>query len=185
MDRCGDIHVAQHSDFLCVLPREHWVLQCIVPDAVFLRNCIYLRNPQQFCHQSVLSCGDDFVLPVRPECFRGRYLRENVALRFPYLYVCFVFMAYLLMYSIQHYWVEKQRRQERLERRVREEKEKLWGMSMRVMNAMCRALGAKIPGEEEHCRQVAEYAKEIAKDWIFRRIWCPGLIRQVFCTRLE
>lgn len=32
---------------------------------------------------------------------------KNVALRFPYLYVCFVFMAYLLMYSIQHYWVEE------------------------------------------------------------------------------
>ncbi len=46
---------------------------------------------------------------------------------------------------------------------MREEKKKLQGMSMRVMNAMCRALGAKIPGEEEHCRQVAEYAKEIAK----------------------
>ena len=69
----------------------------------------------------------------------------------------------MLMYSIQRYWVEKRRRQEKLEQRVHEEKKKLQGMSMRVMNAMCRALGAKIPGEEEHCRQVAEYAKEIAE----------------------
>lgn len=131
----------------------------------------------------LFSCGIVFILGIRNSfvinlfylaavilCFRfdlnasaEDIYGENVALRFPYLYVCFVFMAYLLMYSIQHYWVEKRRRQEKLEQRVHEEKKKLQGMSMRVMNAMCRALGAKIPGEEEHCRQVAEYAKEIAK----------------------
>ena len=131
----------------------------------------------------LFSCGIVFILGIRNSfvinlfylaavvlCFRfdlsasaESIYGENVALRFPYLYICFVLIAYMLMYSIQRYWVEKRRRQEKLEQRVHEEKKKLQGMSMRVMNAMCRALGAKIPGEEEHCRQVAEYAKEIAE----------------------
>lgn len=131
----------------------------------------------------LFSCGIVFILGIRNSfvinlfylaavilCFRfdlsasaESIYGKNVALRFPYLYICFVLIAYMLMYSIQRYWVEKRRRQEKLEQRVHEEKKKLQGMSMRVMNAMCRALGAKIPGEEEHCRQVAEYAKEIAE----------------------
>ena len=122
----------------------------------------------------LFSCGIVFILGIRNSfvinlfylaavilCFRfdlsasaESIYGKNVALRFPYLYICFVLIAYMLMYSIQRYWVEKRRRQEKLEQRVHEEKKKLQGMSMRVMNAMCRALGAKIPGEEEHCRQI-------------------------------
>ena len=41
------------------------------------------------------------MLPVRSECVSGEHLRGKMALRFPYLYICFVLIAYMLMYSIQ------------------------------------------------------------------------------------
>ena len=131
----------------------------------------------------IFSCAIVFVLGIRNSipinlvylaavilCFRvnvnasaKNIYGENVTLRFPYLFICIVLCAYLLMYMIQHYWVEKQRRKEKLTARIREEREHLQAMSVRVMDAMCRALGAKIPGEEEHCKRVAEYAGRIAE----------------------
>ena len=163
MDRCGDIHVAQHSDFFMYYHASIGYFSVLFP--------------------MLFSCGIVFILGIRNSfvinlfylaamilCFRfdlnasaEDIYGENVALRFPYLYVCFVFMAYLLMYCIQHYWVEKRRRQESWSSACMRKRKSLGGMSMRVMNAMCRALGAKIPGEEEHCRQVAEYAKRDCK----------------------
>ena len=87
---------------------------------------------------------------------------ENVVLRLPYLFICMLLIIYCLMFIIQKNWIEKNRRKQVLESRISEENTRLENMSMKVMNAMVRALGAKIQGEEEHLRQVAEYAKQIA-----------------------
>ena len=85
---------------------------------------------------------------------------ENVVLRLPYLFICMLLIIYCLMFIIQKNWIEKNRRKQVLESRISEENTRL--ENMKVMNAMVRALGAKIQGEEEHLRQVAEYAKQIA-----------------------
>lgn len=87
---------------------------------------------------------------------------ENVVLRLPYLFICMLLIIYCLMFIIQKNWIEKNRCKQVLESRISEENTRLENMSMKVMNAMVRALGAKIQGEEEHLRQVAEYAKQIA-----------------------
>ena len=87
---------------------------------------------------------------------------ENVVLRLPYLFICMLLIIYCLMFIIQKKWIEKNRRKQVLESRISEENTRLENMSMKVMNTMVRALGAKIQGEEEHLRQVAEYAKQIA-----------------------
>lgn len=130
----------------------------------------------------IYACGIIFILGIRDTlainagffllvwvCFRWdadsvvrvRY-GENIAIRFPYLFVCIVLSVYWLMYMIQKYWVQKSKRTQILEKRIREESQKLDNMSMKVMNAMVHALGAKIPGKEEHCRCVADYARRIA-----------------------
>lgn len=87
---------------------------------------------------------------------------ENVVLRLPYLFICMLLIIYCLMFIIQKNWIEKNRRKQVLESRISEENTRLENMYMKVMNTMVRALGAKIQGEEEHLRQVAEYAKQIA-----------------------
>ena len=63
---------------------------------------------------------------------------------------------------IQKNWVEKKNIKHKLENRIYEENIRLENISMKVMNTMVHALGAKIYGEEEHLKQVAEYAREIA-----------------------
>lgn len=87
---------------------------------------------------------------------------ENVVLRLPYLFICMLLIIYCLMFIIQKNWIEKNRRKQVLESRISEENTRLENMSMKVMNTMVMALGAKIQGEEEHLKQVAEYAKQIA-----------------------
>jgi HD superfamily phosphohydrolase YqeK len=87
---------------------------------------------------------------------------ENVVLRLPYLFICMLLIIYCLMFIIQKKWIEKNRRKQVLESRISEENTRLENMSMKVMSTMVRALGAKIQGEEEHLRQVAEYARQIA-----------------------
>lgn len=87
---------------------------------------------------------------------------DNVVLRLPYLFICMILIIYCLMFIIQKNWIEKKRRKQKLESRIYEENTRLENMSMKVMNTMVRALGAKIYGEEEHLRQVAEYSREIA-----------------------
>lgn len=110
--------------FMCITTRASgtsvYCSRCCFPAELYLS-----WHPQQFCHQSVLSCCGGFVLPVRPECVSGEHLRGKCGFALPYLYICFVLIAYMLMYSIQRYWVEKRRRQEKLEQRVHEEKKKL------------------------------------------------------------
>lgn len=103
-------------------------------------------------------------------CFRfidSKYVADlygaNVSLRFPYFFICIVLISYCLMYIIQRNWVEKKKRKQVLERRIYDEKRALEEMSMKVMDTMVHALGAKVAGEEEHCRRVANYAKEIAQ----------------------
>lgn len=87
---------------------------------------------------------------------------ENVVLRLPYLFICMLLIIYCLMFIIQKKWIEKNRRKQVLESRISEENTRLENVSMKVMSTMVRALGAKIQGEEEHLRQVAEYARQIA-----------------------
>ena len=99
---------------------------------------------------------------VDPNMVVRKLYGENVTLRFPYLYICIVLIAYLLMYTIQSYWVENTRREEILKQRIQIEKERLQGMAIKTMRAMGRALDAKIPGEEAHGKQVAEYARRLA-----------------------
>lgn len=87
---------------------------------------------------------------------------ENVVLRLPYLFICMLLIIYCLMFIIQKNWTEKKKIKHKLETRIYEENIRLENISMKVMNTMVHALGAKIYGEEEHLKQVAEYAKEIA-----------------------
>lgn len=88
---------------------------------------------------------------------------ENIAMRFPYLFICIVGISYCLMFAIERYWAEKREQSRILEERIRREQKKLDTVSMRVMNTMVHALGAKIPGKEEHGRCVAEYSRRIAE----------------------
>lgn len=131
----------------------------------------------------IFACGIVFVLGIRNSivlnfvflimvivCFRlnvamsAKFIYgDNITLRFPYLFICFVLISYCLMYIIQRYWVEKRKRNQILEERVHDEKKKLESMSMKVIDTMSKALAAKIPGEEEHCNNVAEYSRSIAQ----------------------
>lgn len=109
---------------------------------------------------------------------------ENIAMRFPYLFICIVLIAYCLMFMIQRYWVKKHEREQILQKRIRDEHKKLDEMSMRLMNTMVRALGAKIPGKEEHCRRVAGYATEIAyrrglDDTVCMLVYRAGMLHEI------
>ena len=73
-----------------------------------------------------------------------------------------VLMIYSLMYTIQKYWVNKRRRTQILEKRIADERQQLDTISVKVMDSMVHALGAKIPGEEAHYLGVAAFAREIA-----------------------
>ena len=129
------------------------LFSCVMVFLLGIRNSILLNLISLF---TIL-----FGMRMRPDSVAQRLYGENVYLRFPYFYICIVLIAYLLMYTIQCYWVEKNRREEILKHRIQEEKEHLQGMAMKTMRAMGRALDAKIPGEEAHGRQVAEFAKAL------------------------
>lgn len=109
------------------------------------------------CTSSIIYC-----CRINPNHMMIDMYGENVVLRLPYLFICMLLIIYCLMFIIQKNWIEKNRRKQVLESRISEENTRLENMSMKVMNTMVRALGAKIQGEEEHLRQVAEYAKQIA-----------------------
>lgn len=87
----------------------------------------------------------------------------NEMTRYPYLYVCFVGIATIIMYSIQGYWREKERRSTVLAERIKEEKSRLAEMSMKIIQSMYGALSAKIPEIDRHCERVAEDSRRIAK----------------------
>ena len=110
---------------------------------LFIVLLYYLRGP-----------GQAGVLPV---------YGEHMIVRFPYLYICIVGIAYIIMFSIQSYWVEKAREHEVLAQRIRTEKEKLSDISFKVITTMYAALSAKVPGIDRHCTQVAELSRRIAE----------------------
>lgn len=83
--------------------------------------------------------------------------------RFPYLFVCVVGIAYIIMFSIQSYWVEKAREHEVLARRIRTEKAKLSEISFKIITAMYAASSAKVPGIDRHCTQTAELSRRLAE----------------------
>ncbi len=130
------------------------LFSCIAVFMLGIRNSVLLNL---ITVSAIIYC-----LRVDPDMVARKLYGENVTLRFPYLYICIVLITYLLMYTIQSYWVEKTRREEILKQRIQEEKDRLQGMAIKTMRAMGRALDAKIPGEEAHGVQVAEYAKKLA-----------------------
>lgn len=152
----------------------------------------------------IFACGIVFVLGIRNSivlnsvflimvivCFRlnvdmsAKFIYgDNITLRFPYLFICFALISYCLMYIIQRYWVEKRKRNQILEERVHDEKKKLESMSMKVIDTMSKALSAKIPGEEEHCNNVAEYSRSIAQRMNLNKKSCDdaykaGLLHEI------
>lgn len=110
---------------------------------------------QTGCFLGLLYC-------LQTEWCRQEY-DEQLVLRYPYLYLCIMGICYIIMYSIQKYWVEKEKRQKILEHRIREEKVKLAETSLKVITSMYRALSAKIPGIDQHCEQVGTDSRRIAE----------------------
>lgn len=88
---------------------------------------------------------------------------DHMVVRFPYLFICIVGIAYIIMFSIQSYWVEKAQAHEILAQRIRVEKAKLSEISFKVITAMYAALSAKVPGVDQHCAQVAELSRRAAE----------------------
>lgn len=113
-----------------------------------------------------------------------QFYDKNLLLRFPYLYLCMIGIAYIIMFSIQRYWVEKEKNRQILEHRIHMEKQKLADMSMNIITAMYSALSAKIPEIDCHCEQTAAYSREIAKQMGLDEATCTnayyaGLLHEV------
>lgn len=109
---------------------------------------------------------------------------ENLLRRFPYLYLCIIGIAYIIMFSIQRYWVEKEQTQVILKERILQEKKKLADISFHIITAMYGALSAKIPEIDQHCEQVATYSRELAKQLHLNEATCTnayyaGLLHEV------
>ena len=103
-------------------------------------------------------------------CLHGGLMPDPVAAygesfveRFPYFFVCITGVAYIIMYSIQHYWVEKAKRHILLQQRIDSERAKLSEMSLRTITSMYSALSSKIPEIDCHCQQVADTTQELAR----------------------
>ena len=103
-------------------------------------------------------------------CLRGGLIPDPAALygesfvrRFPFLYICILGVAYIIMFSIQRYWVDKAKRHLLLQQRIDAEKGKLSEMSLKVITAMYSALSSKIPEIDLHCQQTAELTQEMAR----------------------
>lgn len=103
-------------------------------------------------------------------CFQGSFMEtsltlydQNMILRYPYLHLCIVGIAYIIMYSIQSCWLEKRERSHILQSRIQAETDKLAQMSLKVITAMYEALSSKVPGVDQHCEQVAALTREMAQ----------------------
>ena len=117
---------------------------------------------RHFYQPSGLSLGDG--LPARRARPRPAALYgESFVLRFPFLYICILGVAYIIMFSIQRYWVDKAKRHLLLQQRIDAEKGKLSEMSLKVITAMYSALSSKIPEIDLHCQQTAELTQEMAR----------------------
>lgn len=108
----------------------------------------------------------------------------NLLLRFPYLYLCMIGIAYIIMFSIQRYWVEKGKSRLLLESKIKKEKQKLADVSLHIITSMYSALSAKIPDIDKHCKQVAEYSRELAQlaglnDTMCTNAYYAGLLHEV------
>ena len=68
----------------------------------------------------VMACLHGGLIPD-PAALYG----ENFVLRFPFLYICILGVAYIIMFSIQRYWVDKAKRHLLLQQRIDAEKSKL------------------------------------------------------------
>ena len=88
---------------------------------------------------------------------------SHMVVRFPYLYICIVGIGYIIMFSIQSYWVEKAREHEVLAQRIRTEKAKLSEISFKIITALYAASSAKVPGIDQHCAQVADLSRHVAE----------------------
>ena len=106
----------------------------------------------------VMACLHGGLIPD-PAALYG----ENFVLRFPFLYICILGVAYIIMFSIQRCWVDKAKRHLLLQQRIDAEKSKLSEMSLKVITAMYSALSSKIPEIDLHCQQTAELTQEMAR----------------------
>ena len=106
----------------------------------------------------VMACLHGGLIPD-PAALYG----ESFVLRFPFLYICILGVAYIIMFSIQRYWVDKAKRHLLLQQRIDAEKGKLSEMSLKVITAMYSALSSKIPEIDLHCQQTAELTQEMAR----------------------
>ena len=103
-------------------------------------------------------------------CLRGGLIPDPAALygesfvrRFPFLYICILGVAYIIMFSIQRYWVEKLQQHVILQARIDAERARLSEMSLKVITAMYSALSSKVPEVDLHCEQVAALTQELAR----------------------
>ena len=83
-------------------------------------------------------------------------------LRLPFLFLGILGIAYIIMFFIQRYWLEKQQRHKILQHRIADERAKLSEMSLKVITAMYSALSSKVPEVDQHCEQVGELTKKLA-----------------------
>lgn len=124
-------------------------------------------------------------------CLHGGLIPDPAALygegfvrRFPFLYICILGVAYIIMFSIQRYWVDKAKRHLLLKQRIDAEKGKLSEMSLKVITAMYSALSSKIPEIDLHCQQTAELTQEMARrmgldEAACRDAYYAGLLHEV------
>ena len=159
----GDLSSADRAEPASVPRRGYRIFQHVLYHSVFRGSRFYSGHPYQRFVNAV--CAFFIFVQVRGSGLaelRGLY-HQNLLLRFPYLYLCIVGIAYIIMFSIQRYWVEKEKSRLVLEHRIHEEKKKLADMSLHVITSMYSALSAKIPEIDRHCEQTAAYSRRIAE----------------------
>ena len=118
------------------------------------------------------------------DCDVAALYGESFVRRFPFLYICILGVAYIIMFSIQRYWVDKAKRHLLLQQRIDAEKGKLSEMSLKVITAMYSALSSKIPEIDLHCQQTAELTQEMARrmgldEAVCRDGYYAGLLHEV------
>lgn len=79
----------------------------------------------------VMACLHGGLIPD-PAALYG----ESFVRRFPFLYICILGVAYIIMFSIQRYWVDKAKRHLLLQQRIDAEKGKLSEMSQEMARRM-------------------------------------------------
>ena len=128
-----------------------------------------------FCNVFVLGIAGSFLYSVLGLvgvllCLNGVLVADPAAQygteflpRFPFLFVCILGIAYIIMFFIQNDWFKTRQRHVTLQKRIDAEREKLSEMSLKVITAMYSALSTKVPEIDLHCEQVAETTQELAR----------------------